>query len=397
MLRTFSRGLAVLLLGLVVLAGGPAGAERLIGSGSGFVVNPGGWVVTNAHVVEGCQRIEVEGHGTATRLVRDDDNDLAALQVGTAGGVGILPLRLTPGRLAEPAHALGYPLGDVLSQSIKVTSGSISALAGLRNDSRLLQLSTPMQPGNSGGPVIDDSGHVIGVATSRLRADRFPDAQNVNFAVKASVLAEFLNANGIAFRVAEAAGQPAPLPDVVEAAVPAVLSIRCHGTEEPRVTARPQQPVRPTAPAPPAMRYADGYDVVGFDYRVIQRSSLPACEAACLRDRRCQAFTLNRRHAVCFLKEDGLILLGNADAVGAYRAQLSSRVVRSSFRVMANTDAPQGDYARLRGVGFVECYLECEMDMRCRGFAYVTERRDCWLKDRIGPLRSQRGVELGLR
>lgn len=371
----------------------PGNAQTLTSSGTGFFVNAEGWVLTNAHVVEGCDRVAVSGHDAPRRIVRDDDNDLAAVLTNALPGGAHLAFRLMPPRLAENVHALGYPLSGVLSSSIKVTSGTVNALAGMGDDSRYVQVSSPLQPGNSGGPLIDDHGLVVGVATSTLGERAYARAQNVNFALKTTAAIAFLHANGIAFELAPTQEDARALPDVVEVAAAATVMILCIGESAPAGRTTPDTGVA----QPSGFLLEPGFDVLGFDYRMIRDASQQQCESECARDSRCQAFTFNQRHRVCFLKEDAAILLRHDDAVGGYRRALAGTLFRSGFTILANSDSPGGDYARVRDTGFLNCYAECELDPRCKGFAFVRARRDCWLKDRIGPVVRQDGVEFGMR
>jgi S1-C subfamily serine protease len=127
--------------------------------------------------------------------------------------------------------AYGFPLSGVLSSTGNATTGSISALAGLRNDARHLQISAPVQHGNSGGPLVDMSGNVVGVIFSKLDALRVARAikdipQNINFAIKASVAANFLDASGIKYAAAQA-GKELSVPDVVERAMAFAVHVQC--------------------------------------------------------------------------------------------------------------------------------------------------------------------------
>jgi S1-C subfamily serine protease len=106
--------------------------------------------------------------------------------------------------------AAGYPLGDLIGSGLKITSGVVSGLAGPGGDRGLFQLSAPIQPGNSGGPVIDADGALIGVTDAKLDEIKVAEAtgvfpQNINFAVPVTVLASFLDENGVAYRAAGAA------------------------------------------------------------------------------------------------------------------------------------------------------------------------------------------------
>jgi len=107
-------------------------------------------------------------------------------------------------RLGEYVVAFGYPHADLLSTSGNFTQGNVTALAGMGDDSRYLQISTPIQAGNSGGPLLDQSGNVVGIVTAKLNALKMALAsgdlpQNINFALKASIIASFLDIHGIKY------------------------------------------------------------------------------------------------------------------------------------------------------------------------------------------------------
>jgi len=176
----------------------PFGAKKGLSTGTGFFVTADGYVVTNAHVVEGCANPKVvcglAQPITAQVLARDAANDLALLKVDFASDqVAILRAGV---KIGEEIAAFGYPLQGLLSAGGNFTVGNVSALAGLKNDSGRIQISAPIQPGNSGGPVVDQSGNVIGVVVSKL-ADF--TQQNVNFAIKVNVLTEFLDSHGVPY------------------------------------------------------------------------------------------------------------------------------------------------------------------------------------------------------
>jgi S1-C subfamily serine protease len=105
-------------------------------------------------------------------------------------------------RIGEDVVAYGYPLGGVLATTGNVTFGNVSALVGLRDDSRMLQVSAPLQPGNSGGPLLDGSGLVIGIVQSKLDAINMARAngdipQNVNFGLRGSLALSFAQAHAV--------------------------------------------------------------------------------------------------------------------------------------------------------------------------------------------------------
>lgn len=254
MLRGASVSLGIL---VSALSANPTHAQsNPSGSGTAFFVNADGWAVTNAHVLEGCTRASVPTMGEATDWIVDRQNDLAAVKV--AGGIGkpFLQLRDPAPRLGDDIAAFGYPLHGLLSDSIKVTTGNINSLVGIDNDTRYLQISTPLQPGNSGGPVVDRSGSVLGVATAVL-GSRFADntgilPQNVNFAVRSNVLELFLQSRSIEYESLPASGDELSTADLAELVAPAVVQILCFSDSSlpPVATDRGPRPQGDPAPAP---------------------------------------------------------------------------------------------------------------------------------------------------
>jgi S1-C subfamily serine protease len=173
-------------------------------SGSGFFVSDDGYIITNNHVIDNCSDIQVFMDKTAPvqarEIARDTTNDLALLATALKPPVIAAP-RLSV-RLGESVAAFGYPHADLLASSGNFTQGNVTALAGIGDDSRYLQTSAPVQAGNSGGPLLDQSGNLVGIVTSKLNAIKVVEAsgdlpENVNFALKSSVLANFLETNRI--------------------------------------------------------------------------------------------------------------------------------------------------------------------------------------------------------
>ena len=184
-------------------ASSSAPVTRRVGSGSGFVVDASGNILTNYHVVRGCGEVRIPAHGVTAHVVAfDERNDLALLQSSVAAEA--LPtFRVGANvRLGEPIVVAGFPLGEMLSGGLNITTGSVSALAGPRNNAAMLQITAPIQAGNSGGPVLDRSGQVVGVVVSKLNTLRVAAVtgdvpQNVNFAVNGMIARAFLEANGV--------------------------------------------------------------------------------------------------------------------------------------------------------------------------------------------------------
>jgi S1-C subfamily serine protease len=183
--------------------------RQLFATGSGFYVSGDGQVVTNAHVVQGCAEMRSASIGPIRTVAIDPQSDLALLATNNKPKVFAQLQGGRGARLGENVIAVGFPLHGLLSSDPIVTTGTISALSGMNNDRRSVQISAPVQPGNSGGPLLGDTGSVVGVIVGKLNALRVAGAtgdipQNVNFAVSLGTLQSFLNANGVAYGLTDA-------------------------------------------------------------------------------------------------------------------------------------------------------------------------------------------------
>lgn len=196
-----------------------------ISSGTGFFVNQRA-IVTNQHVVDGCDQVSVIGMGGASVIAEDKTTDLAVIfaRNPTDSYLALAPKNVS---LGDDISTFGYPLQQVLSPTIHMTKGSVSSLAGLSGNTSLFQMTAPIQPGNSGGPVINETGKVVGVATSTLSPQfalrelgTLP--QGVNFAVRASLVSNLLEIYGIA-----EGSNPVNLSDNPGVAEAAVVKIEC--------------------------------------------------------------------------------------------------------------------------------------------------------------------------
>ena len=167
-------------------------------SGSGFFISKLGHIITNQHVVDKCQKITV-GDNTkkqvAANVVETDRrNDLALLRISNMKmaseetksliqklGVSIVPLasdglmRSEDVELGEDVLVAGYPYGEVFSDTIKVTKGIVSATRGMGDDTGQFQIDAAVQPGNSGGPIYDENGNIVGVVISQLNKMKFAE------------------------------------------------------------------------------------------------------------------------------------------------------------------------------------------------------------------------------
>jgi hypothetical protein len=187
-----------------------SGTAQADSTGSGFRVARG-LVVTNHHVIDGCSRLQVNGV-QAVMKNSDQRSDIALLSSAVGGSV--VNLRAQRVAVGESVAVAGYPLRGLLS-GFNMTTGSLSSLSGLGGDTRLLQITAPVQPGNSGGPVLDSAGNLMGVVVSKLDALKAAKItgdipQNVNFAINSNVLRAFLDASGVEYDVANSGKAIAP-------------------------------------------------------------------------------------------------------------------------------------------------------------------------------------------
>jgi S1-C subfamily serine protease len=183
-------------------------------SGSGFVVSPEGHIVTNFHVIDKCVhelRGGLAGEKPAPlRVVSSDEhNDLALLQATHHKFKEPATIRNAPVHSGDGVIAIGYPYHGLLTSDFTVTSGIVNSLSGILNDTRFLQISAPVQPGNSGGPLHDTSGLVVGVVSEKLNALKFASVtgnipENISFAIKQGALRDFLDNSAVPYRTADA-------------------------------------------------------------------------------------------------------------------------------------------------------------------------------------------------
>ena len=198
-------------------------------TGTGFIVSADGYVLTNNHVVAGCSEVHIKPLVVPV-VAQDAGLDLALLKVG-AKFKHFATFRDGEIRKGETVVVAGFPLPGVLASDLKITTGTVSGLAGPGNNKNLMQLSAPVQKGNSGGPLLDLSGHLVGVVVSKLDALKLARAtgdlpQNVNFAIKGTVARDFMAANGIA-AVSAPSEKNLPAADVAERAQFYTALIEC--------------------------------------------------------------------------------------------------------------------------------------------------------------------------
>ena len=177
-------------------------------SGSGIVVSRNGYILTNQHVVRQCDSYEVIDDANRKLIAAlqavDTARDLALLTVKEQFPVAALVRKNAAPKLGEAVTVVGYPLVAVLGARPSVGFGHVSSTVGVRGNPAQMQISVPVQRGNSGGPVLDQAGNVIGVVVSKLDAFKMAQRtgdipQNVNFAIKGEVVRTFLEAQNIDF------------------------------------------------------------------------------------------------------------------------------------------------------------------------------------------------------
>ena len=204
-------------------------------SGSGFVVSSSGHIVTNNHVINGCNEVKVHYNGEKYRasiISRDSYNDLALIKANFTPSK-IFTIKNGNAELMEDVYVAGYPFGGFLNSSVKITKGIVSSLSGVGNNFSNMQIDAALQPGNSGGPVIDIQGNVVGVAVAKLDLIKFVELfksvpENTNFAIKSSVLLNFLNSNGV--KTKKASEKIIPRSELSEKITKGTLFLSCWMT-----------------------------------------------------------------------------------------------------------------------------------------------------------------------
>jgi S1-C subfamily serine protease len=194
----------------------PAPEKLINATGTGFVISTDGHIATNNHVISQCVG-DVHGNlvGESAAKLRvvatDATNDLALLQA-TGNFKDIATIRATPVHSGDPIIVIGFPFHGLLTSDFTVTTGIISSLAGLLNDTRFLQISAPVQPGNSDGPLLDASGNIVGAVAEKIDALKVAKAtgdipENISFAIKTGALRDFLDNSVVPYRTSEATSE----------------------------------------------------------------------------------------------------------------------------------------------------------------------------------------------
>lgn len=171
---------------------------EMSGSGTCFALSSDGYLATCNHVVDGARRIQIRGvngdFNTAYKakvVAYDAKNDVAIVKIDDARfkSLGEIPysVNLNAAEIGESVFVLGYPLRAVMGDEIKLTNGVVSATTGFQGDPTTYQISATVQAGNSGGPLFDEDGNIIGIVSSRLTS-----YESASYAVKTKYLSQLM-------------------------------------------------------------------------------------------------------------------------------------------------------------------------------------------------------------
>ena len=178
-----------------------------VASGTGFYVSDQGHIITNHHVIDGCKNMKVHSKGKVLETLKiayDELNDLALLKI-SGKPTHVFALSNESAFPLQDIVVAGFPFGDEISSSLKFTRGIVSSLTGIGNNYSEIQIDAAIQPGNSGGPIMDEFGNIVGVAVAKLDIKAIIEdygviPENTNFGVKSSAVRNLMEGNGIPFK-----------------------------------------------------------------------------------------------------------------------------------------------------------------------------------------------------
>lgn len=181
-------------------ASGVAPEDLEPATGTGFYVGPD-TLVTAAHVIEGCRAITTPDGAPLALAARDVELDVAILRTARRSDTWLAVSDTNRARLGQSVHAAGFPYYNIAGTSLHLTGGNVSSLADINDDPRFFSFSAPVQPGNSGGPLVGHDGRVVGLVVSRLSERYIAEAtgtlpQNINYALGGPDLSQFLDSHG---------------------------------------------------------------------------------------------------------------------------------------------------------------------------------------------------------
>ena len=181
----------------------PSVQQQVVSGGTGFLFSSRDYIITNWHVVKGAGSIEVkfpDGEVIKAKvLAKDNQNDIAVLKLSQSPSTQIPDLNFGDSSKVRPGDkvfTIGYPASSILGKNQKITDGIVSSITGIEDDPTMFQITVPIQPGNSGGPLFNESGEVIGITTASLSLNAIRSLgavpQNVNYAIKSSFVNNLL-------------------------------------------------------------------------------------------------------------------------------------------------------------------------------------------------------------
>lgn len=237
-------------IGLAAMVTFPIMAFAGVTSGTGFFITSTGYIATNYHVIKNSSELEVRdirGTTLPAKLIKSDPaNDLAIIKI-EAKTKPLAIARSSTVRKGDPVFTIGFPNISMQGLSAKVTEGTVSSLSGLRDEPGNFQVSVPVQPGNSGGPLINKEGHVVGVIVAKLSAEMalksgstIPEA--VNYAVKSNYLLELIDTDINISEQIVAIAKPTKqtsLTKLVESSEPSVVNILAKSPDRSTAATKP--------------------------------------------------------------------------------------------------------------------------------------------------------------
>ena len=170
-------------------------------SGSGFFITSSGYIISNNHVIEGCRKVTLSHNGqevSANVIATDSKNDLAILKSNVRSSK-FYKLSQDDAKLLDNVIIAGYPLGKRVSSAIKTSKGSVTSLAGYGDNYSNFQTDAALNQGNSGGPILNNSGDVVGVAVANY--GKQAGVESFNFGIKSSTVKTFIESNDIIFKI----------------------------------------------------------------------------------------------------------------------------------------------------------------------------------------------------
>jgi serine protease Do len=392
------------------------GSEQQLFSGSGFFFNGEGMIATNYHVAGECRTITVPGYGAAKLLKGDPALDLAVIQLTTQDYASVEPavIRTQPPALAESVLLLGYPLADILNSSLNVSIGIVSAESGMTGQPNWFTTNAGIEPGNSGGPLLDLHGNVIGVAVAKiddvkLLAQAGTSAPNVGFAIKNTVLLDFLESLSHASVYGDDAAPGSTAQQISALGKGFTVQIICESSAAATVAPAAAASLQ-TPRSGPRLAIYGGLDFYGNDIANGRTADAVECATDCRGDQQCRAFTFNANPTIhsgpnCFLK-------GDVGRIEAYSTAISGEFL-SSQQTARQYDFDAIDPTRdlspdhdLSGNDLFsypddaartldKCRMTCIDNQSCRAFSFVAASRQCWLKGSVGQEQFALGITSG--